>query len=131
MQRFTPPVFARIWIVAAISLWIAGCALPRPAEPPAVIHENAHSGGSVVSFSEGGDLLASGGWEGTVRLWRMPGGAQQRHWRDHTDSVNGIAFIGDDSQVIPSRRSTRRTAPRVFRAGSENNSAGRCRRSTL
>jgi WD40 repeat protein len=100
MQHFTSPAFARIWIVTAISLWLAACALPRPAEPPAVIHENAHSGGSVVSFSEDGDLLASGGWEGTVRLWRMPGGAQLRHWRDHTDSVNGIAFIGEDSQVI-------------------------------
>jgi WD40 repeat protein len=100
MQRFALPIHARAVMVAAIALLLSACALQQPAESPAVIHENAHSGGSVVSFNHGGNLLASGGWEGTVRLWQMPGGAQLRHWRDHSDSVNGIIFMGDDSEVV-------------------------------
>jgi len=87
-------------LLLCAALFIAACAGGPVAEPPAVIHEHVHSGGSVVSFSESGDLLASGGWEGTVRLWRMPDGSQLRRWRDHSDSVNGIAFVDDDRQVI-------------------------------
>ena len=100
MMRFMPPTRARAVIVAAVALLVSACALQQPAEPPAVVHENAHSGGSVVSFNHGGDLLASGGWEGTVRLWQMPGGEQLRHWRDHSDSVNGIAFMGDGKEIV-------------------------------
>jgi len=79
---------------------LVACASRPPAVPPDVIHGGVHSGGSVVAFSESGELLASGGWEGTVRLWRMPAGNQQRHWRDHRDSVNGIAFFDDDSRLV-------------------------------
>ena len=100
MLRSLPPTRARTVVVATIALLLSACTLRQPAEPPAVIHENAHSGGSVVAFNQAGDLLASGGWEGGVRLWQMPGGAQLRHWRDHSDSVNGIAFMDDDSEVI-------------------------------
>ena len=81
-------------------LFLVACASGPVAMPPDVIHERAHSGGSVVSFSRAGDLLASGGWEGTVRLWRLPEGSQLRHWRDHSDSVNGITFMDADAQVI-------------------------------
>lgn len=87
-------------LLLCAALFLAACASGPVAVPPDVIHERAHSGGSVVSFNQGGDLLASGGWEGTVRLWGLPGGAQLRHWRDHSDSVNGIAFMDDDAQVI-------------------------------
>jgi WD40 repeat protein len=90
----------RVGLLLCTALLMHACAGGPVAEPPAVIHENAHSGGSVVSFSKDGNLLASGGWEGTVRLWRMPDGTQLRHWRDHRGSVNGIAFTSDDGQVI-------------------------------
>ena len=65
-----------------------------------MIHELAHSGGSVVAFSQSGSLLASGGWEGTVRLWQMPGGEQVRRWQAHHGTVNGIAFIAADRQIV-------------------------------
>ncbi len=96
---FCEPVL-RGGLLLCAALLLVACAGGPVAEPPDVIHERAHSGGSVVSFSHGGDLLASGGWEGTVRLWRLPEGSQLRHWRDHSDSVNGIAFMDDDAQVI-------------------------------
>ncbi|HYQ70306.1 MAG TPA: hypothetical protein VET88_00105 [Gammaproteobacteria bacterium] len=94
------PCFIKILVVCVIALLSSACALQPPDESPAVIHEGVHSGGSVVSFSDDGDLLASGGWEGTVRLWRLPDGSQLRHWRDHSDSVNGIVFVSEDAQVV-------------------------------
>ena len=90
----------RYLLFCSVLLLLASCASRPPAEPPAVIHQNVHSGGSVVAFSQSGDLLASGGWEGTVRLWQMPEGSEVRHWRAHSDSVNGIVFIDADRQII-------------------------------
>jgi len=100
MNYSTPSTLVGAALLAATVLLMSACASRPPAEPPAVIHANAHSGGSVVAFSQSGDLLASGGWEGTVRLWQMPAGGQVRHWRDHADSVNGIAFIEGDRELL-------------------------------
>jgi WD40 repeat protein len=82
------------------TLLLAACASLHPEEPPAVIKDRAHSGGSAVAFSQSGDLLASGGWEGTVRLWQLPQGHEVRHWLAHDDSVNGIAFLDGDRQIV-------------------------------
>ena len=100
MKHSIPSIYIQAAILVAVALLIPACATGPVAEPPAVIHANVHSGGSVVVFSQSGDLLASGGWEGTVRLWQMPGGEQLRHWRDHSDSVNGIAFLDGDRQLV-------------------------------
>ena len=86
-------------LVAVIAV-IPACATHRVAEQPAVIHANAHSGGSIVTFSQSGEVLASGGWEGEVRLWQASGNQQLSHWRAHTDSVNGIGFSADDRRII-------------------------------
>jgi len=79
---------------------LTACATLHPEEAPAVVKERAHSGGSVVAFSQSGDLLASGGWEGTVRLWQLPQGREVRHWLAHSDSVNGIAFLESDREIV-------------------------------
>jgi WD40 repeat protein len=82
-----------------VLLLLTACA-GQPHEPPLVIHEDAHRGGTVVAFSRSGDLLASGGWSGTVQLWQLPQGSAVRHWRGHSDSVNGIAFLDADQQIV-------------------------------
>ncbi len=79
---------------------LAGCATPQRAEPPAVIHADAHGGGSVVAFSQAGELLASGGWAGTLRLWQLPGGEALRHWQAHRGTVNGIAFLDGGRRLL-------------------------------
>jgi len=79
---------------------LTACAAYDPADPPDVIHARAHNGGSVVAFSQSGDLLASGGWEGNVHLWRLPGGEPFSYWNAHLDSVNGLVFAGDDRHII-------------------------------
>ncbi len=86
-------LFVQLWLMTA-------CVSLHPEESPAVVKERAHSGGSVVAFSQSGDLLASGGWEGTVRLWQLPQGREVRHWHAHDDSVNGIAFLDADREIV-------------------------------
>jgi len=81
-------------------LLMTACSSLQPGESPALIKAGVHSGGSVVAFSQSGEWLASGGWEGTVRLWQLPDGHEVRHWLAHGDSVNGIAFINDDREIV-------------------------------
>ena len=81
-------------------LWLLAACASHPYEPPLVIHEDAHRGGTVVAFSQSGELLASGGWSGNVQLWQLPDGSAVRHWRGHSDSVNGIAFLDADQQIV-------------------------------
>jgi WD40 repeat protein len=65
-----------------------------------MVFENAHSGGSTVAFSHSGDVLASGGWEGGLRLWHAVQRRQLAGWKAHDGSVNGIGFSADDRYVI-------------------------------
>ena len=48
-------------IFSAVLVLLAACA-GYPHEPAGIIHEDAHRGGTVVAFSQSGELLASGGW---------------------------------------------------------------------
>ena len=89
----------RLAVVAVVAL-LPACAMQQSAEPPSVIYANAHSGGSVVAFSAAGDVLASGGWEGGVRLWHTSRQQQLAQWKAHDDSVNGIGFTDDDRSII-------------------------------
>ena len=82
-----------------VLLLLSACA-GQPHEPPMVIHEDAHRGGTVVAFSQSGNLLASGGWSGNIQLWQLPDGSPLRHWRGHSDSVNGIVFLDADEQIV-------------------------------
>jgi WD40 repeat protein len=96
-----PVSFYKGLCLAALAVvLLPACAVRQPAEPPSVIYENAHSGGSVVAFSDSGDVLASGGWEGGVRLWQTAGGQRLARWQAHGDSVNGIGFASDDQLIV-------------------------------
>jgi WD40 repeat protein len=95
----SPEPYYRLLPVLVIWL-LAACAVRQPAEQPAVIHEGVHSGGSIVEFSQSGELLASGGWEGAIQLWHLPDGAAGQRWQAHRDSVNGLAFSNGDGLVI-------------------------------
>jgi WD40 repeat protein len=86
-----------LWFI--LLLFLTACA-GHQYEQPFVIHQDAHSGGSIVAFNQAGDVLASGGWEGTLQLWQLPGGEALRRWPAHADSVNGIVFIEDDRQLV-------------------------------
>ena len=92
--------FYKVFSVLVMLLAAVGCSPLPVSESPFVIHENAHSGGSVVAFDFSGQVLASGGWEGRVRLWDTASGKPVRSWPAHTDSVNGIVFLNDDRELV-------------------------------
>jgi WD40 repeat protein len=51
----------------------------------------------TMAFSPDGRTLASGGLDGTVRLWDVDGGSEKAVLRGHTDQVGAVAFSPDGS----------------------------------
>jgi len=53
-----------------------------------------------VAFSSDGQLVASGGADRTLRLWRAADGEQLHCMKGHTDKVCAVAFSPDGAAVI-------------------------------
>ncbi len=96
MQTKTITVLAGVSLLAFV---LAGCST-APVHQPRLNFDNAHNGGSVLAFDHRSRLLASGGWEGNLRLWQLPGGKLLQGWRAHTDSVNGIYFFKSGRRLV-------------------------------
>lgn len=89
----------------SVYLWImmlAGVAACTqvPVQPANVIIQDAHGGGSRVVFNGASTVLASGGWDGELRLWRLPHGEPLHRWHAHRGTVNGIAFLDNDTRIL-------------------------------
>jgi WD40 repeat protein len=92
--------FSRNTSIILASLLLTACVSTLPRQPANVIHDNAHSGGNTLAFSNNSTIAASGGWSGYIRLWRMPEGTHIQRWKAHTSSVNSIVFLEGDSRLI-------------------------------
>ena len=79
-------------LISALA-WLSGCVHTVPAPAPDIRIDDAHVGGSIVAFNGDDTLLASGGWEGNIRLYALPEGNAVRGWHAHGDSVNGLQFL--------------------------------------
>jgi WD40 repeat protein len=78
-------------LLAALGLCACG-ALNPGRELPTVQYQHIHSGAEALDFDAASDLLASGGWDGDVALWR-PGEAKPLlRFQAHDSPVRGIAF---------------------------------------
>ena len=102
-------------LMAALLPVLSACASTGVA--PNVIVDSAHyNQGHVLAFADaaddsrdgGGratpgavaDVLASGGSDGFIRLWRLPDGAPVGGWRAHSESVYGLAFLQHDRALL-------------------------------
>jgi len=56
--------------------------------------------GRCVGRSNDGSLIATGGTEGTIRLWSFDAGSQCAASIGHSGCINSLAFSGDDKQVV-------------------------------
>lgn len=54
---------------------------------------------SSVAFSTNGQIIASGSDDGTIRLWDVTTGLENRILVGHSDSVNSIAFSVTDGKI--------------------------------
>jgi len=54
-----------------------------------------------VSFSPDGQILASGSWDKTIKLWRVSDGRLIRTLTGHTNHVNSVSF-SPDGQILAS-----------------------------
>ncbi len=87
-------------IAAGLLLALGGCTTV-PATAPSVIVEDAHhSQGHVLAFSGAEDVLASGGSDGAIRLWRLTDGTRIAGWLAHGNSVYGLAFLQRDRLLL-------------------------------
>lgn len=84
-----------VWLLPLLT----ACA--APGLPPDVVVEDAHhSQGHVLAFADAADVLASGGSDGAIRLWRLPDGARVAGWLAHGESVYGLAFLQHDRLLL-------------------------------
>lgn len=81
-------------------LLLTACATLRADRFPVLRLAQAHPfGATAVAYNRGGDLLATGGFDGTLRIWRMPQGVALMSLKNKQDTVRGIAWIDDDDVV--------------------------------
>jgi WD40 repeat protein len=84
-------------------LWIfliAGCASLGADRYPILRLDQAHPfGATALAYNRSGQLLATGGFHGEVRIWHMPDGAALASLPGDHDAVRGIAWIDDNTIV--------------------------------
>ncbi len=97
------------WVLCTLAVLMASGARAEerevlvPEGEPATILDEAKwtlmENTSSVAFSPRGQLLASGGDDGVVRLWELSTGRERQHLQGHTDSVRSIAFSPDGNTL--------------------------------
>jgi hypothetical protein len=82
------------------SLALAGDALSLRRPDGSVLALSGHHGGALcVAFSADGTLLASGGRDGVVRLWRTSDDEELASFEGHAGPVRAVAF-GPDRRFV-------------------------------
>jgi WD40 repeat protein len=89
----------QLCLILPVLLLLAGCSIP-PVQPPNVVIENTHGGGSELAFNSETTLLASGGWAGMLKLWSVPEGKLVRQWQAHVSTISHVSFLQHQPHVL-------------------------------
>jgi WD40 repeat protein len=86
--------------LVGLLLWAAAATGVAQERPDIVWMQGGHAFAvHSVAVSPSGELIASAGADGTVKLWRMSDGALLRTLTGHDGDVNGVAFSPNGSLV--------------------------------
>ena len=80
-------------LTALALLGVSACGALNPGrELPMLEHDRVHSGAEALDFDAESKLLASGGWDGGVALWRPGNAAPVLRFSAHDSYVQSVAF---------------------------------------
>jgi WD40 repeat protein len=85
-----------------VAFALTACAAPAGLHPNVLIEHTQHSGGSALGADAASQRVVSGGWEGTIQVWRLTDGASLGGWAAHTDTVHGAVFLTPETVLTAS-----------------------------
>lgn len=84
---------SRLALLLLAVLGVSACGAINPGrELPAFEYQRVHSGAEALDFDSASSLLASGGWDGSVALWRPGESKPLLQLKAHQSPIQGIAF---------------------------------------
>jgi len=86
------------WLTALLLLVaVTACTGFRTSQGPQLRLEEVHLfGAKRVAFSPAGDRLASGGLQGDIKVWAIPGGDSLAILNGHHKPVSGLTWLDDE-----------------------------------
>src|ERR1700722_15137209 len=87
------------FLLSAVAVAIL-CVSGRAAEKERLTLKEHPDRVSSVAFAPDGKTLATGCWDGTVRLWETATGKELTVLRGHADWVMGVAFSRDGKTLV-------------------------------
>ncbi len=83
-----------------ILFFSSGCQNLRPSQNPVIKLNHVHDFGAIkVSFSPSGQILASGGFMGEIKLWQVPSGKLMAILKSHIKPIRGLVWIDEETLV--------------------------------